>query len=360
MKKTFTPLFFLLITLFSSAQSLTGIWRGQFVSSSMDMRTGGYRQEKYKYEVQINNLTNNSIEGVTYSYKDVVFYGKATMQGIYTKKTKNLILQELKLVDVKISENSSACPMTCYLDYKKLGKQETLIGTYTSVNEKGNGDCGSGTVYLEKVTDTEFKKEAFLLKKPKISTTAKNTVINNKQNATSQKKATFKPGAEEFMVKKESIKKVNAVEPKIDTTNKKKIVESIVTQKDKPLPKIKIPDVFADRDNILATTLVVDDNKVRIEFLDNGQIDNDSITVYHNNKIVLNPSKLSYVPLILNIEINASHPDYELIIFANNLGILPPNTALMIVTSGTKRYEVNVASDEKNNAKVILHYQPKG
>jgi hypothetical protein len=39
---------------------------------------------------------------------------------------------------------------------------------------------------------------------------------------------------------------------------------------------------------------------------------------------------------------------------AENLGSIPPNTSLMIVTAGTKRYEVYISSNEQRNAKVIL------
>jgi hypothetical protein len=39
---------------------------------------------------------------------------------------------------------------------------------------------------------------------------------------------------------------------------------------------------------------------------------------------------------------------------ANNLGSIPPNTSLMIVTIGAQRYEVFISSTEQKNAKVIL------
>jgi type IV secretory pathway VirB9-like protein len=44
---------------------------------------------------------------------------------------------------------------------------------------------------------------------------------------------------------------------------------------------------------------------------------------------------------------------------ADNLGRIPPNTALMIVTTGGKRYELFIASTEQRNAKVIIEYQPQ-
>lgn len=42
----------------------------------------------------------------------------------------------------------------------------------------------------------------------------------------------------------------------------------------------------------------------------------------------------------------------ELLMFAENLGNIPPNTALMVITDGSKRYEVRLAADLKNNASV--------
>jgi hypothetical protein len=39
---------------------------------------------------------------------------------------------------------------------------------------------------------------------------------------------------------------------------------------------------------------------------------------------------------------------------AENLGSIPPNTSLMVITTRNKRYEVFISSTEQKNAKVIL------
>src|SRR5215470_11208800 len=111
-----------------SAQDLTGIWRGYFYASF-----GPYK-EYYKYEVQVDQLKNFSLQGVTYSYRTTVFYGKATFEGVWFPKTGSLTIKELKLVELKIAGNGEACAMTCYLDYSKDGKTEMLQGTFTSIN----------------------------------------------------------------------------------------------------------------------------------------------------------------------------------------------------------------------------------
>ncbi|MBA4140784.1 MAG: hypothetical protein H0X70_09830, partial [Segetibacter sp.] len=127
MKLKFTLLYFLLFPVITvCAQNVTGIWKGYFVQN-----TFGYFEERYKFEVQIAQLANNAINGVTYSYKTTVFYGKATLGGLYTPGTKVLTVNETKLVEVKIDGESQPCLMTCYLEYNKMGDLETLTGTYT-------------------------------------------------------------------------------------------------------------------------------------------------------------------------------------------------------------------------------------
>jgi hypothetical protein len=49
--------------------------------------------------------------------------------------------------------------------------------------------------------------------------------------------------------------------------------------------------------------------------------------------------------------------EHTLELFADNEGTIPPNTALLVLTCGTKRYEVNLASDEKTNGSVKLLFK---
>ena len=135
MKSLLFAVLFISCNIFS--QDVTGIWRGYFLSD-----IGPYK-EYYKYEVQIDQLKNNSLQGITYSYRTTVFYGKATCEGIWFPKTKSLLVKELKLVDLKMAGNSEACAMTCNLDYSVDSKTEMMKGTFTSINTSTNKDCGS-------------------------------------------------------------------------------------------------------------------------------------------------------------------------------------------------------------------------
>jgi hypothetical protein len=48
----------------------------------------------------------------------------------------------------------------------------------------------------------------------------------------------------------------------------------------------------------------------------------------------------------------------EVIMKAENLGTIPPNTALLIVSAGKKRYKLYLTSTDKRNAAVRFIYEP--
>src|SRR5215831_9389994 len=159
-------LFLLLYCISISAwgQDISGIWRGSFRSNNSRLLDILGDDSKYKFEVQIDQK-DKGFEGVTYSYLTTVFYGKATCQGTVNPKTKKVLLEELKIVEVRMSSMSNACIMTCFLEYSKVGDEEYLEGTYTSMNTSDSTNCGRGTVFLRKVPTSDFYKEPFLLKR---------------------------------------------------------------------------------------------------------------------------------------------------------------------------------------------------
>jgi hypothetical protein len=60
--------------------------------------------------------------------------------------------------------------------------------------------------------------------------------------------------------------------------------------------------------------------------------------------------KLSTSSIRLNISLDTTKEVNELTMFADNLGSIPPNTALMLVGDGKKRYEVRMSSTLNKNA----------
>jgi hypothetical protein len=50
--------------------------------------------------------------------------------------------------------------------------------------------------------------------------------------------------------------------------------------------------------------------------------------------------------------------EYELVMYADNLGDIPPNTALMMVTAGSRKIEAFLSSSEQKSAAVRFIYKP--
>ena len=116
---------------------------------------------------------------------------------------------------------------------------------------------------------------------------------------------------------------------------------------------------MVERENHLVRTIQTSEENIQIELFDNGTIDHDSISVFDNNKQVIKNGELSYTPIKLKIKFTPEENKHELIMVAENLGEIPPNTALMVITAGKQRYEVFLTSTEEKNAKVVIEYTPK-
>lgn len=114
------------------------------------------------------------------------------------------------------------------------------------------------------------------------------------------------------------------------------------------------PRVLTARANTLVKQIETEAGNIRIDLFDNGEIDDDTVTIYHNNKLLVSKARLSQKPVTLNVSVSRQQPHHELVMVADNLGSIPPNTSLMIVTAGAKRYEVFISSTKQKNAKVVL------
>jgi hypothetical protein len=343
----------------SAKNNITGIWKGYFVSNSF-----GFSEDRYRFEVQLAQLPNDALNGVTYSYKTTVFYGKAEAKGINTTKTNNIILNELKLVDLKITEKSEPCLMTCYLEYNKMGEFETLTGTYSSRNANDKGDCGVGKVYLEKKPTSDFYKEEFVtkreneLKKKTKPLPGKNSASIRPPLAknTAPLKHAIKPGAEQNLITAPERKTIPAAPEIVVAPKQEQPAETVKPPVIKIIPK---PEILKSRENEIVKTITTHAKEFKIDLYDNGEIDGDRISVYHNNQLIVSNKTLTDKPISFTIKTDEHTLVHEFVMVAENLGTIPPNTALMIVTAGSQRYEIFVTSTEQKNAIVRIVYQPQ-
>jgi hypothetical protein len=128
---------------------------------------------------------------------------------------------------------------------------------------------------------------------------------------------------------------------------------------DKPTfkPELKLPHTLTQRKAELVKEIKVDTGTIKLDFYDNGQIDGDTISVYVNSMPVVTNQRLTAKPISVKVKIDLKRTEQEVIMVGENLGSIPPNTALMIVNAGEKRYQLYLTSDEQKNAMVRFIYE---
>lgn len=117
------------------------------------------------------------------------------------------------------------------------------------------------------------------------------------------------------------------------------------------------PQALRDKSNVLVQEIKVDSGTVKIEFYDNGQIDGDTISVYVNDRSVVFKQLLRTQPVSMTLQVDSKRAVQDVVMVGENLGTIPPNTALMIVTANNKRFQLYLTADEKKNALVRFIYE---
>ncbi|HVE61386.1 MAG TPA: hypothetical protein VNA26_06190, partial [Chitinophagaceae bacterium] len=130
-------------------------------------------------------------------------------------------------------------------------------------------------------------------------------------------------------------------------------VKAPVIKKEEPGTPSKLN--FEKRSKSVLKTIEIELETFTVQVYDNGEIDGDTVSIYHNNTLLVAHARLSEKPISFRITVDAERPHHELIMVAENLGSIPPNTSLMIVTAGSKRYQVFISSTEQKNAKLVLN-----
>jgi len=99
----------------------------------------------------------------------------------------------------------------------------------------------------------------------------------------------------------------------------------------------------------------VDTGNLRLDFYDNAEIDGDIISVMVDDKMVVTHQMLTAKPITVFTRIDFVNNVHEVVMIAENEGAIPPNTALLIVTAGQKRYRLFLSSDV-DQKKILVRF----
>lgn len=308
MKKIFLLLCFFAATGASAQKNIQGFWYG-----TANVQNGG-SANNYLLEVVITQA-GSGVQGV------LNYYFRNTFRSVPLKGSYNATTRQLHISDIPITYHAStqATEVDCIMDFVGI------------LRVSKNGSKLNGRF----VGKPEYKYTC-----PEI---AFDMALDDEQNNTDSLLAEIRRRKEDYQVWRPS---------PADT-----LVAATVIQR--PVVNYVVNNQYKEREKEVQNEIEVDSDSLLVNFYDNGEVDGDSISVFVNDQLITFNRVLSAKALQFNIKLDTTKEYNEITMFADNLGSIPPNTALMLVYDGKKRYDVRLSSNLQKSATVRIRRRPK-
>jgi len=343
-------IFFCSLLLFycSHAQMITGIWHGKI--------------DNQKVEVKMIQ-TGDSITGTSYYYESASRYRRYIIKGYFDETDNSVVWWDDQLIEDKtkgLNLFSHKKRGATKADFNCPGPGVMMLDgkMYAEENQKKP----EGDVHLDKTQTTLFKDEwDFVIKNytegandpdiiDSVSSIAQQPDVLNKpgETATEEKqKAIPSPVAKnEEPVRKDSLGVKNEI-----------VTVPIAKQESKIETKITPPTIeqkFTSREKVFTKEIPLTADSIELRFYDNAEIDGDSISLFLNGKLIFEHIRLTEKAYVVKLAVSELSESNELIMVAENLGAIPPNTSYMVAVVGEKKYDAQLASTENSSAMIRL------
>jgi hypothetical protein len=290
--------FIVLFLILQSAfsQNLSGKWLGKITQ-----QPGGYSQ---LYDLELDLIQNKNIWGDSYAYEGDSVSIKIGLYGYVDKDSIRLNESLGWIREDKVPWQWVACIKTFILAYRKENNFEYLEGRWSGISKDDPlENCLPGKVILSRTI----------------------TGLNN------------------FLEEhKDSV---------IHT-------EQVTTLNDVPID-LNFNSSFRETDPKKVTEIVVNNPDLQIQLIDYMKVDYDTVSVYLNRNILAKNVGISKRPALINFKLDPRIELHELLLYAENLGKVPPNTSELILVDGESRHRIMIVSDKQKTAAVYLRYKPK-
>lgn len=332
-------IFGIIVCLHSNAQMITGVWRGTI--------------NKQKAEVKII-LNGDRLTGTAYYYHSQSQFRRYSIKGYFDAETNEAVWWDDQLVEESDGRSvPGKMPMLSRADFNCPGDGRMMLDGKTGEKEANDP---KNNLHLDKIENGIFSDEwDFVIDNYLVGANDPNIIDSIGSIAFNEPMITIE---EEPIV----LRPVPA-SPKKDTVVKT-IPPPVVTEEKKEPVVIAAPptiqEKFIARKKVFVTEIPVSGDSVELRFYDNAEIDGDSISLFLNNKLIFEHVKLLGSAFTIKLAVSDLSNSNELIMVAENLGSIPPNTSYMVAEAGGKRFEAQLASTEGSSAMIRLVKEKSG
>jgi hypothetical protein len=345
---SFITSFFLLFFTNSYAQMITGVWKGKI--------------NKKKVELKLIQK-GDSLTGTSYYYESENNFRRYSIRGYFDPATNEAVWWDDELISEKTGKLSintpGKIPYLSSADFNCPGSGVMMLDGDAALRNKR--ESVQGPVHLEKINETLFPDEwDFIIEN---YTVGANDPYYIDSIASIASIPVIIPEEKVIPEKKTSLPDNNAETVKIEQKPIQKIEPIKTSEQPRPARKqatVKktIEEEFKIREKVIAAEIPLTGDSIELSFYDNAQIDGDSISLFLNNKLIFEHIRLTAVAYTIKLPVSELKETNELVMVAENLGEIPPNTSYMLAIVDDKRYEAMLKSTEETSA-VIRLLKPK-
>lgn len=325
--------------LFIKAQMVTGVWHGKIARQNAEIKI-------------IKN--NDSIAGTSYYYSSAKSYRRYSIKGYFDKASNQVVWWDDQLIEERNETLFGApgkVPLASRADFNCPGGGVMKLDGASTEKEKNEGE---GPVHLQKINDrsTFIDEWDYVIDN---YTTGTNPYLIDSVSRLPFDTKEIKEIVVSFPKAKSKTTETVAAIPQPE---RKKLVQPEPQKIVVTLPKT-IEQKFIGRSKKVFTIIPVEGDSISLSFYDNAIVDGDSISLFLDGKMLFTNLRLSEKPHTIKLSVSDLKENSELIMVAENLGSIPPNTSYMVATMGDKRYTANLASTEESSAVIKLKRNPR-
>lgn len=326
-----------------SAQMITGTWKGKI--------------NRQKAEVKIIQ-TGDSLTGTSYYYESASNYRRYSIKGYFDPATNSAVWWDDQLLEEKAGRFSVSTPgkipMLSRADFNCPGGSKMMLDG--KVAKKESDTNPTGEVHLDKTGTSDFEDEwDFVIDNYTVG--ANDPEIIDSIASIAQRTG---PGAEPQKTIAEEKPIVIAPPPPVQKREERPLVKADSPKKEpeptvvitEPAQAPSIEEKFVSRKKVLIKEIPLNGDSLELRFYDNAEIDGDSISLFLNDKLLFQHIRLTGNAYSIKLAISELNETNELIMVAENLGAIPPNTSYMLALVGDKRYDAYLASTEGSSAMI--------
>jgi hypothetical protein len=340
-----TPIFFFLFCAgilafsFGNAQPVTGVWKGKIDHRNVELKIV---------------KKGDSLTGTSYYYASANNFRRYSIKGYFDPTDNSVVWWDDQLIEEK-SGNSllprrSASPYISNADFNCPGGTKMYLTGKAALKEEP--DQQEGSIDLQKFITPFFHDEwDFVIDNYTVGANDPDLIDSigrlafNRPVPVLQKPQT-KPRREVVVVQR----KKPVIIPAPTVSKVPVVVQPDPAERSTVSVPLTNEQRFKTRTRQLVQEIPVTGDSLELSFYDNAEIDGDSIAVFFNNKMLAEHIRLSENAFIIKLPVAALLQSNDLVMVAENLGSIPPNTSLMIAMVGGKRYEARLASTENSSA----------